>query len=339
MRRLPILVIKTLDQPNETMETESYSGPLRRSYQLPALAALSCVAFGTGSLHASFLLVDWGGQYVANDQEFNGSYTNVDNIDLDNDSVADDSKFGYAYNALSPAPLSPSSGYSGTSGTFFGGFVINTLNNPSSLGESLQPNGQGVHQNGPNDHLKFQTQHSENHHHTFSLLTYWDKADFLNGGSGAYISLDTLSNFSLTIRNSTNVQDDIHLHFLIRQGNQFYTSEAFFGGTGASLLEPGRLGDIPDGGSAVFNPLANPTLGWKAYAPDGLNLQWQHGDWSPQNFDNITAVGYYFDTLNFTQNNSNLEITGFSFSAVPEPSSALIALGGFGTLLLRRRRP
>jgi len=316
------------------MKAKSHSGFLRRSYQLPVLAALSCAAFGTGSLHASFLLVDWGGDYLQNTAEFSGSYTNQDGLNFDGGPVANDSRFGFAYNAAAPAVLSPPSPYSGTSGTFYGGFVVNTLNQVDTNG--LQPNAMGVHQNGPEDYIKFQTQHSGNHDHTFALFMYWDKSDFLNGGSDGAISLDNLSSFSLNIRNSSNFTADAHLHFVIRNGSQFYTSQAFYNGDGASG-EEGFLGQVPDGGIATYNPSVG-GFGWKAYNPDGLDLQWSHGGYENPTFDNITAVGFYFDTLVFGQGNNTIDITNFSFSAVPEPSSALIALGGLGTLLLHRRR-
>ena len=310
------------------------------SYRLPALAALSCAAFGTAPLHASFIMVNWGGQYVDNNQSFNGtlpSYTVQNNQNLDGTGTGDDSRFGIAYNSSIPVPLSPQSGYSGTSGTFYGGFVVNTFGNANADTQAVQPNAQGVHNNGSTDHLKFQTQHSGNDHHSFALLMHWNKADFLNGGDGGAVTLNNLSTFSLDIRNNSNINENTHLHFVVRNGTQFYTSEAFYGGTGASLLEAGYLGAIPDGGTATLNPVVS-GLGWKAYNPDGLDLQWQHGSWTSPTFDNITGVGFFFDTLAFSQNNNNLELEGFRFSAIPEPSSALLALGGLGAVLLHRRR-
>ncbi len=316
------------------MKTKIYS-VFRKSHSSSVLLAMTSMVLGSGWLDASSLLVNWGGDYLQHSAGFSGSYTTVNGLDLDGDSSTDDSRSGYAYNAASPAVFSPPSPYAGVSGTFYGGFVVNSLNTDGDSGKILQPNAQGVHQDGP-DHIKFETQ-TQKTDHTFALFTYWDKSDFLNGGSGGTISLDNLSKFSLSIRNSTNVQDDIHLHMVIRQGSQFYVSEGFFGGTGASVLEPGYLGVIPDGGTAEFFPTMS-ELGWKAYNPDGLDLQWAHGAWGDPVFDDITGVGFYFDTLAFTQNNSNLEITDFSFTAVPEPGSAALALGALGTLLLLRRR-
>jgi hypothetical protein len=287
------------------------------------------------SLQASSLLVNWGGDYVLNYQPFSGSTTRENNLDLDGVDGNNDSRFGIAHNKTSPAPLSPSNGYSGTSGTFYGGYVINTINNPEGAGQTLQPNAAGAEEDGP-DYLRLETQHSGNYHHTFAYLVYWDKSDFLNGGNTQTITLDMLSAFSLNIRNSSNFTDHAHLHFVLRNGTQFYTSEAFYNGVGASA-ENGFLGAVPDGGIATYNPI-DQGFGWKPYDPDGLDLQWTHGGYLNPTFDNITGVGFYFDTLGFDQNHNDIEIRGFSFSAVPEHSIAFLAIGGFGMMTLIRKR-
>ena len=278
---------------------------------------------------------------MANDQPFSGTYSYQDGLNLDGDAgLTDDARFGYGYNSLAPAPLSPASGYSGTSGTFYGGFVINTLDNATALGDTLSPNGHGVHQNGSTDHLKFQTQHSGNHHHTFALMMYWDKTGFLNDTNLATVTFDATSNLSVSVRNDSNLEPDAHLHFVVRNGTQFYVSQAFWGGVSPSTTEPGYQGVFPDGATINYNPAASP-FGWKAYNPTGLDLQFGHGSWVTPTFDNVTAVGFYVDTLNFTggpTNNSNLEITGFAVNAVPEASHAVLSLGALGALMLRRRR-
>lgn len=296
---------------------------------------MTSMVLGSGTLHASTLLVNWDGNFVQNNADFSGSYTTDNGLNLDGDPLANDSRSGYAYNAGSPGVFSPATNYTGPSGTFYGGFVVNTLNTDGDTDKILQPHAQGIKPDGPG-YMIFETQTKKNDH-TFALFTYWDKQDFLNGGSGGTISLDSLSSFSVDIRNATNVQNDIHLHMVLRQGSQFYVSEGFFGGTGASQAEAGYLGVIPDGGTAEFFPdMAD--LGWKAYDPSGLDLKWAHDVWGEVEFNDITAVGFYFDTLAFSQNNSKLEITSVSFTAVPEPGSAALALGALGTLLLLRRR-
>lgn len=127
---------------------------------------------------------------------------------------------------------------------------------------------------------------------------------------------------------------------MIRQAAQFYVSEAFYGGVAPYTAEPGYLGPMPTNGVASYNPL-EPSLsglGWKAYNPDGLDLLWTHGSYGPKVFDEITAVGFYFDTLVIDQNTNKMDIEGFIFGGIPEPTSVLLALGGIGMLAMRRRR-
>ena len=288
---------------------------------------------------APVTVVSWGGgDYVSNSQPFQGSYTYQSGLDLDNDSFADDSRFGYGLSTTSP--LSPASGYSGTNATFYGGFTVNTIDADSS-GDTLQSNGEGVHQNGSTDHIKFETQHSGNHH-TFAFLAFWDKADFLSGGATSPVTLGPGGSFSSTPRSNSNITEDTHLHFVVRDGTQFYVSEAFWGGTGSSTTEPGYQGTFPDNTTTVLNS-ATPTWGsWQPYNPSGLNIQFNHGGFETPTFTNITGFGFYIDTLNFTANTNNLEIDGFSVNAllIPEPWSAGLAVfGAFGLAAGFRRRP
>ena len=319
--------------PFDTMKPISFFMNQALSKQI-VLAAFGVLAYGPMA-HAAQLLVNWSGNYVSSPQPFNGTYTYQSGFDFDGIGGTNDSRFGYAYNAGSPTLLSPSTGYSGTSDNFYGGFVINTLNVDSN-GDTLQPNAHGVHDDGVNDHIKIQTQHSGNHHHTFALLTYWDKTDFL-AATNTSVILDSNSAFTLSTLESSNFQPNAHLHFVIRNGSQFYVSQAYWGGT--NLLDTDRQGDLPDGGSVVYNPFTT-GLNWKLYNPNGLDLQWTHGsyDYTSSSFTDITAFGFYVDTLNFTQNNSNLEIGSFAVTAIPEPSRALLLMAGLMGVLLKRRR-
>lgn len=293
--------------------------------------ALAWTAYACSPVLASSLLVNWGGEYVTNPQGFSGTYASITGLDIDGDGANDDMRFGYPYNASTPALFSPSSGYSGTSDRFYGGFSVNALNSSTA---ALQPNAGVVSSAGP-DFMRMQTQQTANTSHNFAWFMYWDKSDFLNGWDSATVGLVDAGTMSVNIRGSSNFQPETDLHFVIRQGTQFYVSEAYWSNTTAP--GSGYQGLLPiNGGTITFNPLLLGSFGWKLYNPDGLDLQFVHGGYEFPTFDDITAVGFYFDTRAFTQNNSKIEINGFS--VVPETSSALLALGGLGVALLTRRR-
>lgn len=303
------------------------------------VAVLSSLAIPAAVFGAPTDVVNWGGQYVANSQSFQGSYSYESGLDLDGDTNNDDSRFGYGVGAtpLSPANVPPGA-YSGTSSTFYGGFVINTINADSN-GDSVGPNGQGVHQNGATDHIKMLTQHSGNHHHTFAFLVYWDKADFLNGGSTVPVALDGAGSFSFTPRSNSNITAETHLHFIVRDGSQFYVSEAFWSNTVSA--EPGWQGLLPDNATTVFDATSPEWGSWQPYNPSGLGIQFTHGGFVTPTLSNVTAVGFYLDTLVFSANTNNLEIDGFSVVAnpVPEPGPLAVALliGVFAVTSARRR--
>ena len=303
---------------------------LRATYGAMALA---WAAFACSPAQASVLLVNWGGEYVTSPQGFSGTYTSITGLDIDSDGALDDMRFGYPYNATNPALFNPSSGYSGTSDRFYGGFSVNALN--SSAAE-LQPNAGSVLSAGQ-DYMRMQTQQTQNTSHNFAWFMYWDKSDFLNGWDSATVGLIDAGTMSVNIRGTSNFQAETDLHFVIRQGTQFYVSEAYW--SNATAPESGYQGPLPlNGGTITFNPLSLGSLGWKLYNPNGLDLQMQHGGYVFPTFDDITAVGFYFDTRAFTQQNSKIEVNSFSVLPVPETSSALLALGGLGVALLTRRR-
>ena len=77
---------------------------------------------------------------------------------------------------------------------------------------------------GPNDSIHYHVD-TGGDAHTFHLLTYWDKADFLNG-------LDTdpnlylgLGGFSLSTAQASGHHSDEILYWVVRDGGQFYIAE------------------------------------------------------------------------------------------------------------------
>ena len=152
-----------------------------------SLAALSGVSAG-----AATTAIDWGGQYVDQDLQFSG---HVPGNTSGSDNYGDpDGVFPFSVSetvagrALSlDDPFSPPTGYSGTSDTFYGGGSVTRLG-------AGQPN-DGFSEiyllnQGPNDSIHWRVD-TGGDSHTFHLLVYWDKADFLG-------SMNTLSNLGLS---------------------------------------------------------------------------------------------------------------------------------------------
>ena len=279
-------------------------------------------------------LVDWGGNYVQNNQPFQGTVVTEIGIDLDGDGFLDDSRFGREFSTLDPMSPDPSV-YSGTSDTFYGGWVVNTFN---SLDPGmLQPNSAGVEQAGNLDRIAFQTQNVGSLDHTFTFLALWTKPHFLNDGDSNLVDFSTGGNFSLRAAQCTNCQPETHLHFLARDGAQIYVSQAFWGGTDPN--EAGYQGPFPDGETVSYT--FTPGSLWQAINPTGLDIGFDHGNYVTPTFSNVTGVGFFMDTLEPTQNNSQIFINSFSVDGfvVPEPSRALLlATGLIAGLALRRRK-
>lgn len=272
---------------------------------------------------ASITMVAWnaGGDSTTSTVPMQDDWVAEGPLDLDNDSVADDSRFGLVIGNRTPA----SPDYFG--GTFHGAVSINTIDNV--VAGSLAAANYGVH-NAGTDHLVVHSQHSGNHHHTWDALFFWDKADFLNGGDSMPVSLDNDSVITVSFLNSSLNKGDEHLHYLIRDGSQWYISRKYYG----PAIGPDRLGPLPTGGDASLDPSATD---WAPYNPTGLNLHYATTAGSPHTFTDITAFGFFMDSEDFSQNSSRIEISGFTVIAIPEPSGVWLALGGLLPLLRRRR--
>jgi len=194
----------------------------------------------------------------------------------------------------------------------------------------------------PQFYFLFETQHSGNFDHTFALLMYWSKEDFLNGGNAIpNLSFGNDSTFMIMTRQATNIQADTHLHFVVRNGGQFHVSEAYWGG---NILPPDpdpRQGVFPDGATVTYNPIGLTGLKWRQYDPNGLALQWTHGeyDFTSDSLTDITGLGFYVDTIDPSQKNSQLEINSFMVTGlIPEPGSIVLAIAGLGMMPGFRRR-
>lgn len=280
-------------------------------------------------LLAGTIAVEWGGDSVSATQPLAGiNGDTITGLDLDNDTFADDSITGRSFSTS--VPWSPVSGYSGV--PFYGGGAVGMLDGTSDGWEEVE-----VQNHGPTDDIHFHV-HNNTHAHDFHAVIYWDKADFLNGLSTTTgLTLDGTSILSLTISpdtggHSTSGMDTAQGRWLVRDGGNFWLSEETFfpaltgsGDTGLRTLS--GFSDLSDGN-------------WTGYTPSGLDLHFDPGAavFSDQNFTDVTAVGFMIDNDSFGDNPYDWHLEAFGAEIVPEPSVGLLALLGFGGLLLRRTR-
>ncbi len=286
-------------------------------------------------VQAEIVAVQWGGPYVAASTEFADSdplKTGPSDIYGDPDGVftlGADSVTGRAYRAtpFSPSPLT---GYAGTSATFYGGGMVTRSN--SLVNDGF--NELNVLNQGSNDSYHFHVD-TGGSLHTFHVLTFWDKADFLNSLNLApTLTLTPGGQFSLTTAQSAGHHNDELLRWVVRDGSQLYVSEA------TSLLTNNTTVNVPYSSLANWKPYSPNQVAGAATISDMLSLDFDEspGGFSPQTFNNVTGLGFYIEHEAST-GPAHVHIESFSATAaVPEPSAWALTLLGMLGLFRRRQR-
>ncbi|MDD2798036.1 MAG: SUMF1/EgtB/PvdO family nonheme iron enzyme [Bacteroidales bacterium] len=147
---------------------------------------------------------------------------------------------------------------------------------------------------------------------------FWDKADFLNGGNTNTVTFDANSTISFSnFRLSTQFLDG---RWVVRDGTQFYISEAKFGTT-----TTGGLTSITGRSTQILNPT---TTKWAEYNPVApYDIRFKNpstATFSDHVFTNVTAVGAYVARDDLSSGNSQLKWHAFEVNAVvtrPEKTS------------------
>ena len=286
-----------------------------------------------GSIQAATVsAVDWGGDYVAATQPLNddtpANRTGSDNYGDPDGPFTINTVDSIAGRALSTnSPLSPPAGYAGTSGTFYGGGSVTRANSLANDGFSELT----VLNQGSNDSLHWHVD-TGGDSHTFHLLVYWDKADFLNGlSTTANLGLSE-GGFSLSTSQSSGHQTDELLRWVVRDGSQFYVSQ-----NTTTLLN-----------NSTFNVAYSTLTNWAALNPvdplgaptssDLLSLDFNEaGPYAPHTFTDVTGLGFYVEHEAAT-GPIHVHIEGFGADLIPEPSSALLLFSGALLTAMRRRR-
>lgn len=276
------------------------------------------------------VVVNWGGEYVTSTQNLQGITPPTASaletmIDLDGDMNNDDARTGRNFATTYPtAAMQPASGYSGTSGQFFGGA---SLGQPDTSTPGIWDNFE-VQNQGLNDQLHFRMQNttSVNGH----IAVYWDYRDFLGASAGVPVQFTTSSSFTMTVHNNNSHLEDAIGRWLVREGSQFYLSQQFFSlpiSTGSANPSLTFASDGSDGS-------------WVQYNPTGLAIDSNDMGFTPQNFSNVTAVGFYVEHDPFVHNSLEFAVSQFTVNAqpVPEPSTLLLCMLGLAGLAVRKAR-
>jgi hypothetical protein len=317
----------------------------RTSFLAVVYGLLLILLVSPASLNAGLLIVDWGGNYVSATQDLQGKNTffDNDNIDADGDGTADDSIGGRLFSESTA--FSPTTGYSGTSGTFYGGAITGNQDNPTTLSGTTPFDELGIQNQGPNDELEV-TASSHGHFHDVHMAVYWDKADFLNGGDSFPVFFDETSSVTVDLNEgSAENLVDAEVRLVVRDdlGNFWLSETAYVSPSQNSSFtwDSANQGfsTTDDGNWASYDP--NATFPGATSAGSDLRFDQDSATFSSQDFSSITGIGFFFEQDTF-HNNIGFHVSGFEANAsvaVPEPSTVtLLGVTALGLLGYRRRK-
>lgn len=211
---------------------------------------------------------------------------------------------------------------------FYGGHaVLSTVETETASRLAIKPNGNS------RDELHAEVQPSSTLK-KFAMLVYWKVSP---------TSLGDSSVFSLASKQDAqagnNLSESGHsLRWVLRNDDTFYISAS----TAQAVSNNSSYLDVMG------------SLQWQEYSPalvgfnnggDLKSLFYTSGAAQDLPFDNVTDVGFYVEyarpTSGINENAKrgvNYTITGFTVNAVPEPSTFLLGLAGFGGVALKRWR-
>lgn len=270
----------------------------------PLLTGLFLITLS--SLHAT-IVVDWGGNYVSSSQPF-GNPGGVNPGD-----PTQYSQFGGFDGNGNPLLLNPTSGYSGTSATFYGE-IVRTAGTGYFPTTGLTTNTSGLINVTSLDRISLKLDDN-----AFSALILWKQADFLAGNTGT-LNLGSGSTISLNLNTYTRANGG---RAVVRSGASYYISDIIFTASGSSSF------DLT-------------TLTWYNYNPSSAidTIGTQTSLVSGGAIANVKELGFYFSVGSVGSGGNAVRIDSVEFNAVsvPEPRAFALLLGSSLTLALLRRR-
>jgi hypothetical protein len=295
----------------------------------PAVALLAVLAVSPA--RAQVVVVNYGGNYVASNQTFSPTVLTQTGEFLGADGGHDSRSIVHF------SSTTPQISVTGTSGTFYGGYESV---NYGTFSPAFTPPVPGytarqITNSGSTDPIELGTgaRDPSTNNGRFAGLLLWQKADFLNGGSGMTLGVDAASTISVShVAGSGTI---FGISVLVRDGNTIYANQSRFNdgsGTYIQGLGPGQSWAIYD-----------PTNDTNTMEFDGPN---NRATFTPHAFTNITGVGFTWDLNGFENGGSfpaggnDFQISAFSatLTPVPEPSSLALAAVATAALTTLRRR-
>ncbi len=223
-------------------------------------------------------------------------------------------QFPGGYSSGEPQLLSPSSSYSGTSATFYGA---------QARESAVRVSESAIDDNGSNDRIQLKSNNTGSGAYAFLVL--WKQEDFLNGLDTGQVDFGASDTVTLNLVTYANFNPG---RLVLRQGSSYYISDELF--------------------NSVTSFEETPTeLAWNNYDPTG----WSENDAttlttigsaasivSDGKISNITEVGFLFSNTGLSNNAARIQNFEVNMTAIPEPGSVALSLGGVVLLCAWYRR-
>lgn len=282
---------------------------------------LSLLAVATLALPAAAntLLVNWGGNYFIGES---GTDLNILTLYPGQQPVPSGILLPYStVNTMSP---NSNSRYNveGTSATFYGAVQI-TSQNGSTTDAQVR-----IQRNNDINRIHINTTVGSASNHTFAQgFFFWKKEDFLNGfADKTTLSLEDVGELILNTANARSNQNTA-IRFAVQSDGVWYLSQTSQTGNYFNTA-PGEL---------VLAAPASDTWGVWDPATSPLDAQPTKFTIDGSTLDNITAIGFYFNSTYTASNSAAFDFQNFSVTAaVPEPGT--VALLGIPVVLLVAHR-
>ncbi len=276
----------------------SPGGPYTVTANSGGISGTASVTVGNaGPAPGNATVVNWFGNYVSSNVAFNSTQA-LNDADLNGDGNAWDAYRRVPFSMSTP--LSPTAAaYAGSQARFYGGVNARMFGTSSTTKASIPAFSDAFIMNHggstatsatpapTDDAMGFRLQGS--YDTAWNFLAAWNKDDFLASGASNPVSFGAGSLLQISIGDSggnTSLRWDLigAGRFVVRNGSQWFVSEASFAsGTADKLLVFSASTD--DGRWAPVDPAA----------ATHMNLDLAAAAYGSQNFQDLTAVGFYLE--------------------------------------------